>query len=454
MHGILEVVGSSPISSITLDLKNQRAGTNRLGAPGGTGVNRALGGPVPVWRLRKDKKTRGVYYALRIGKNEARRGLALKYVTEAQAKRALENMQRIEDEGRSAGVWDLHREDPELCIRYLIEGQAFEDALPEREIDYSRMTVATYFDEVFWPVRSDESDQTIGVKPSTAAVEYVYWRHKGGRDGSEERRGILDGEIGRTRLRDLTNALWERWQAAQTHLSPRAKALYRNAYSRLVEYANRQGHIDFEPRFFRLKGATKRTREQVDPLTYDETVALIRAAPNLRRRTMWAVAVGQGLRPGELPRMQWQDVEWSAQLLLVRGTKTDASAARIPLTPLSLRYLRAFWMQLGQPNDGHVFTHRGKPFRQYKKSLANDAAAAGITRHVTPYLLRHSFATLAWSLNMDEDTARRVLRHTDEKMLRRVYQRPRPGDLVERVQMLDFVDPLEDLDAPDDESSS
>jgi integrase len=54
-----------------------------------------------------------------------------------------------------------------------------------------------------------------------------------------------------------------------------------------------------------------------------------------------------------------------------------------------------------------------------------------------PYLLRHSFATIAWSLGLDIDTARRIMRHTDTKMLDRIYTRPRPKDLVARAAAFD-----------------
>ncbi len=296
------------------------------------------------------------------------------------------------------------------------------------------MTVAEYFDQVYWPVRTD-SDSPIGIAASTAATEITCWRHKGSKD--REPRGILDGEIGSTRMRSLDDALWERWQNAQRHLSPRSKAIRRNVYAALLGYARRMGHIDYRPEFFRIRGSTKRTRPQVDPLTLDETIALLDVTEPMRR-AMWAVGVGQGLRPAKLVRVQWSDIHWRDRLLAVRGTKTDASAAVIPMTPLAFRELRLWWVAEGQPDEGHAFTWRGKAFRQFKKALASDAKAAGIERHVTPNLLRHSFATLAWSLGIEMEVARRIMRHTDDTMIRQVYMRPRPVDLVNRVAAFDL----------------
>ena len=56
-----------------------------------------------------------------------------------------------------------------------------------------------------------------------------------------------------------------------------------------------------------------------------------------------------------------------------------------------------------------------------------------------PYLLRHSFATLAWALDVPKDVARRVMRHTNDRMLDEVYTRPRPRDLVARLERFDLV---------------
>ena len=48
---------------------------------------------------------------------------------------------------------------------------------------------------------------------------------------------------------------------------------------------------------------------------------------------------------------------------------------------------------------------------------------------MTPYLLRHSFATIAWSIGVEKDVARRILRHTDLMTLENVYCRPLVAEL-------------------------
>ncbi|MEZ4236818.1 MAG: tyrosine-type recombinase/integrase [Myxococcota bacterium] len=154
-----------------------------------------------------------------------------------------------------------------------------------------------------------------------------------------------------------------------------------------------------------------------------------------------------GLRPSELRRMRWDDVRFATRTLVVRGEKTHAAKAEIPLTPLAYRQLRTWWVRQGQPGQGFVFPadahgakgEAGHTSRSaYRRSQETAAKRAKIGRTVNMYRLRHAFATIAWSLGIEFDVARRIMRHTDEKMLRDVYCRPRPADLVARVAAFDL----------------
>ena len=159
---------------------------------------------------------------------------------------------------------------PERIAQMLLDEEAglFEPPKP----DYSRMLVSDYFDTMFWPERSDPDNSEFGIALSSSKAEAGYWRNKA------EGRGILDGEIGRTRLRDLTDQHWVRWERSQDHLSGRSKVLRRSAYAALLQYARKNGHISYKPEFFPIRGATKRTRPEVAPLTLAELRDLMSVA--------------------------------------------------------------------------------------------------------------------------------------------------------------------------------
>ncbi|MEN0068638.1 MAG: site-specific integrase, partial [Myxococcota bacterium] len=203
---------------------------------------------------------------------------------------------------------------------------------------------------------------------------------------------------------------------------------------------------------FRVEGATRRVNPPKVPLNLDELVAMMEAS-RPKHRAMWAVQAGQGLRPSELMRVQWGDIDFAVQTMTVRGEKTESAWAEVPLTPIARRELLR-WRAVAVPEptpEGVVFPARntGEPYTSisgYKTALHAAARRAGITRAVDPYLLRASFATIAWSIGMEEEVAQIIMRHTDEKMLRRVYRRPRPADLVERARMFDVPEDEDDKD--------
>jgi integrase len=388
------------------------------------------------WRKEPHRDT----FRVATGRVDARVSINLGRVSVFEAERALVAVQKIEDEGAITRLMALVVTDLDAARAVLLGDPAVTRMLPAAPVNYGAMTLSEYFDEIYSVARQDQSPgNTIGVTPRTWADERWVWRQP------VKRGGILDGELGTFCLSELDDQAWERWQQAQTHVSARTKAIRRNAYAALLGYARRMGHFRYRPEFFRLKGATKRTREQVDPLTVDEVLALLEAADPVRR-AMWAIGAGQGLRPSELVRVEWPDIDWKQRTMLVRGSKTDASWDRVPMTPLSYRELQEYWVRLGQPDIGRAFLytpHRvngsalPRPFASYKKALDADAKAAGIARKVTPYLLRHSFATIAYLLGIEKDVTRRIGRWTDDEMLDNVYTRPRPADLVAKLAKFD-----------------
>ncbi|KAL8443760.1 hypothetical protein Emag_005844 [Eimeria magna] len=66
---------------------------------------------------------------------------------------------------------------------------------------------------------------------------------------------------------------------------------------------------------------------------------LLAATPNTMHCALFAVGIGAGLRPSELLSMRWEDVNMEEMTATIRGSKTAASAAAIPLTNLAGREL-------------------------------------------------------------------------------------------------------------------
>lgn len=397
-----------------------------------------------TWRKQAMNKPKGTYWILVVGRNEARQSISLGYVTEPEADRALATMQAEEDAGTVSRVLARHREAPDAAVRYLVGDPAEVELLPAPEVDHGGLTLREYFETCYKPWRAEH-------RPRSWRGELTSWNR------------ILRGPLATVRLRkidavmvaDYLDSLTierEQHSRAGQPASGRTKALHRAAIEALLLRAVRLRHLEQRPELgmFRIEGSTKPSRPRPVPLTLDELVALM-SVSDAKHRAMWAVGAGVGLRPSELLRIQWADVDWTARTLVLRGDaqgrgKTEQSTGAVPLTPIAYRELRDWWVRCAQPAEGVAFYSRkpGEPYGStsgYKRSLLLAAQRADLEHpeRVTPYLLRASFATIAWSVGVDKDTARRILRHTNERLLNEVYCRPRPRDLVERVAAFDLV---------------
>lgn len=386
-----------------------------------------------TWRKEPRKLASGTTWRLVRGREEGRVRLNLGHINEAEAERAREAIQKLEDAGNVQGVLALHARDEAAAVLYLVGDPTAAALMPEVARDYGAMPLREYFEAIYSPWRSET-------------------KHRGWRSESGHWSRIL-AELGDTKLRDIdAHVVADYLDAMRAERGPRSgqaaagntKRIRRAAVQALLIRAERQRHIERAPDLsrFRLEGSTKTVLERSDPLTLDELICLMDVSEP-KHRAMWAVGAGEGLRPSELMRVRWVDVSLDRRTLAVRGDgegrgKTELATDTIPLTPIAFDELRAWWVRQGQPATGVVFPsgEEGAAYLSesgFKRALATAARKAGIERPVTPYLLRHSFATIAWSLGIEKDTARRVMRHEDEKMLDKVYCRPRPEDLVAKV---------------------
>jgi site-specific recombinase XerD len=132
-------------------------------------------------------------------------------------------------------------------------------------------------------------------------------------------------------------------------------------------------------------------------LTEEEIKAMIEACMNSRDRAIIATLYEGGFRIGEIAALKWQDVnftDWNATITI--KFKTDKSRT-VPLV-MARSYL-ASWRNdypMTISPDSFVFlTNKKDPlgYAGVAKQLRVIAGRAGITKHITPHLFRHSRAT-------------------------------------------------------------
>jgi integrase/recombinase XerD len=153
-------------------------------------------------------------------------------------------------------------------------------------------------------------------------------------------------------------------------------------------------------------------------LSLDEVARLINASGNLFRRALLMTVYVTGMRRSEVVRLKVSDID--SQRMIIRVVQGKGGKDRdLPLSPELLETLRAYW-RWRKPKE-YLFPCHGSRKGPDKPAsdktvwhACGDAARwAGITKHVTPHTLRHSWATHLLEAGTDLRTIQMMLGHGD-----------------------------------------
>ena len=168
----------------------------------------------------------------------------------------------------------------------------------------------------------------------------------------------------------------------------------------------------------------KRWRSLPDVLTVDEVLRLL-AAPSLddplvfRDRALLELAYGAGLRVSEWITLPTRDVLFEEGLVRVFGKGSKERLVPIGRSAIGAvaMYVRELRPRLERGGGkGILFLNaRGEPLSRMGawKILKRYVERSGITKHVTPHTLRHSFATHLLEGGADLRAVQEMLGHAD-----------------------------------------
>lgn len=380
---------------------------------------------------RKEKK--GSSWRLDAGRGAERIRLTLGPVSEADAERARLAMQDLELAPPDATITAnalliLAKQDREKAVAYLLD-EIDEDLFGPPPVDYAAMRLQDYVRDVWTEVRST-------TRPASWRTEEGHWKR-------------INEALGSYRLRELASpdgaVVIDEYLTGLRRLDGRPAAAgyvrqHRKALRALLIYARRKNHIKALPEFFRLESNPENQGfGPSETLTEEERRKLIEGEEDPKLRALWTVATYLGCRPSENCRMRWEDVEWDAEgrgyrgVIFIRGTKTEASKARVPLLGPCRAALLEWHMKAGRPEEGFIFPSRGsEPYAAtstYKKSLKAACERVGITKKITPYSLRHTAATIAKRRGVSTDSVAKLLRHSNPRMVEQRYDHTGATDL-------------------------
>lgn len=157
----------------------------------------------------------------------------------------------------------------------------------------------------------------------------------------------------------------------------------------------------------------RRQKHLPQVLSGSEVATLLDTVRRVKYRMIFSAMYGAGLRISEACRLRPEDIDSKRMVIRVIG-----KGGKERTTLLSLRLLhelRAYWRR-ARPSGAWLFpgaSHAGHASTDTTRKVFHKAKeAAGITKRVTPHVLRHSFATHLIDTGVDVTVVQALLGHS------------------------------------------
>ncbi|MBF8150690.1 tyrosine-type recombinase/integrase [Winogradskyella sp. F6397] len=137
----------------------------------------------------------------------------------------------------------------------------------------------------------------------------------------------------------------------------------------------------------------KKSKKLPVVLSREEVIDLLQVTKNLKHRAILGLIYSCGLRIGELINLKLNAIDFDRNKLSVnsgKGRKDRSVVMSEVLKPLMLNYVNTY-----QPTLFVIEGRDGGPYSatSVRQFLKKSCKQAGITKQVTPHVLRHSYAT-------------------------------------------------------------
>lgn len=289
--------------------------------------------------------------------------------------------------------------------------------------------------------------------------------------------------LGKTKLRRLTEAQVQAMLNTLTRVpnprhpvpntTPLAPRTIRNIRAALVEalgVAEARGYV--RKNVARLTEVPEAENTPIKPLSQEQARLLIDALSGHPLESACRLALSLGLRIGEVLALRWTDIDAAGATVRIAGslrrikpddapgslqrtkTKTDASAARLPLPVVLMAALdrRKAQQQADQarshargqtwPAGDLIFTTRhGTPLepRNASRFFKIALARAGLPPETRFHDLRHSCATLLIEQGVHPRVVMEILRHTQISTTMDIYGHVLPDTQRDAAARLDAL---------------
>ena len=159
----------------------------------------------------------------------------------------------------------------------------------------------------------------------------------------------------------------------------------------------------------------KKHRSLPKIISEQEILQMLTVTNNLKHKAVLATIYSAGLRRGELINLRKQDIWFDKNLLFIKAGKGKKD--RTSILSESLAIVLKKYLERYKPN---YYVFEGKNRAKYNpgtivKIVINAGKLANIDKHVTPHMLRHSFATHLLEQGTDLRYIQTILGHESSK---------------------------------------
>lgn len=209
-------------------------------------------------------------------------------------------------------------------------------------------------------------------------------------------------------------------------------------YSKMYEAAIKNGLCEINPakvavipRYASLK--------KVDAMTRAQQEAFEKAASQLPVMDHFALMTFllTGLRRDELRNLRWEDWDQTHKVLHVRASKTENGIRDIPLIPeVTIMFIHIKHLNEGQQCP-YIFSLDGKIMaRGHLRYICAKTARIAHIPHVTPHILRHSFATRMIEQGADPKSLSTIIGHANVAFTLQRYVTVDKQHLADQMMLL------------------
>ncbi len=161
-----------------------------------------------------------------------------------------------------------------------------------------------------------------------------------------------------------------------------------------------------------------------DILSGKEVARLLEALDKPKYRAVVTTTYSVGLRITEACVLRVEDIDSARMFIHIRDSKNGRDRF-LPLSESVLTLLREYW-RLTRPPGPQLFPGRSAnncmSASSVRRAIRRAAKAAGLRKHITPHILRHSFATHSLELGTDIRTIQVLLGHRSLRSTERYTQ--------------------------------